>query len=375
MNLNHNDYSSKKVDYVVGFSLSGGSGKEKATQEKAMRLAQRVGRFRLFTASSSGAVSQLIAEIRYLLQGAFSAKPDLIISRSYWGFGAGLLGMMFGIPVVREVHAHMSEEVDILCADRPVRRFLLRFVAGLQLWWFRRSDGLIFNNPLLERFYLDNCLESGRIDTITVANGANAADFYVQDPEPLRERLGLNESSVHLVFCGSVSRWHGVDLLIKFFEGVAKADSRFVLTIVGGGDESFLAQLKGANIGVERLSFVGKVSPQLARDYICAANLCMLPVADIRVSPGSPLKLYDYIACGKPVLAQANMPGYSDVVEAHELGASIDFSNPSVAVSEFLAWYDAVDAEEYQRHNRQKAEADLSWGAVVEQWLAFGFKE
>jgi len=370
--MNAKSYSSKKVDYVVGFSVSGGSGKEKATQEKAAQLASKVGAFRLFSASSSGVFSQLICELHYLLQGLVAPKPDLIISRSYWGFGAGLLGMLRGVPVVREVHAHLAEEVDILCADRPVRRVLLKLVASIQLWWFRRSNGLVFNNPLLEQYYLDRYLSGASVKTTTVFNGANVTDFYPQEASVLKQRLKLDSDSVHLLFCGSVSQWHGVDLLIDFFDALSHADNRFRLTIVGGGEEAYYQQLKDRCSEIKGLSFIGKVKPDTARDYMCAADLCMLPVADIRVSPGSPLKLYDYIACGKPVVAQANTPGYSDVVEEYGLGMAVDFSDPERAVPVFLDWYSSFDQNDHKDHNRRKAETELSWSAVIDRWLAFG---
>lgn len=366
------DHKATNVDYVVGFPVSGESGKEKATREKAALLKTKVNRFRLFSPGREGVFSQILCEIRYFARGFVSAKPDLIIARTYWGFGAGLLGAVFGIPVIREVHAHMSEEVDIICAERPFKRMLLRWVALIQLYWYQRSDGLIFNNVLLQRYYLDHYLKGRSVETMTASNGANIKDFFPVEDAIVKRQLGFDGSITNIVFCGSVSKWHGVDLLIEFFAQLSLVDSRFSLTIVGGGDVEYLEQLKRRFVGGDRLRFIGAVPSAVARDYICAADLCALPVADVRVSPGSPLKLYDYIACGKPVIAQAFTPGYSDIVECNKLGVAIDFTDVKQSIPLFIEWYNTVNLLAYAKHNRVKAENELSWSSVIDSWLEFG---
>ena len=57
---------------------------------------------------------------------------------------------------------------------------------------------------------------------------------------------------------------------------------------------------------------------------IIAADACLLPVKNNRISPGSPLKLYDYISNNKPVIAE-DIIGYSDEVLKYNFGLSVNF--------------------------------------------------
>ena len=55
----------------------------------------------------------------------------------------------------------------------------------------------------------------------------------------------------------------------------------------------------------------------------------MLPVKGNRVSPGSPLKLYDYMKHSKFIIVQQGMLGYCDEVERYGKGVCVDFKDPS----------------------------------------------
>ena len=55
-------------------------------------------------------------------------------------------------------------------------------------------------------------------------------------------------------------------------------------------------------------------------------SLCVVFFKKVRKDPGDPIKLYEYLACGRPVVA-SDVPGYGDHVDAIGAGLSVDSSD------------------------------------------------
>ena len=78
-------------------------------------------------------------------------------------------------------------------------------------------------------------------------------------------------------------------------------------------------------LGVEdRFIFTGVIAYDRVPLYINASDICTAPFIFARNAKIglSPLKLYEYMACGKPVVA-SNISGVSDVIEASGGGISV----------------------------------------------------
>ena len=121
----------------------------------------------------------------------------------------------------------------------------------------------------------------------------------------------------------------------------------------------------------DNVVFAGSVDIDQANLYVNAADVCLLPVKKIRVSPGSPRKLFDYIAAGKPVVAQEATTGYSDLVLSYQLGYTADFSDSQSAAEKIMAIIAECDQKHYETHNRAVALDLLNWRNVAIQWFSF----
>jgi glycosyltransferase involved in cell wall biosynthesis len=94
-------------------------------------------------------------------------------------------------------------------------------------------------------------------------------------------------------------------------------------------------------LGVEgRFVFTGVVAYDRVPVYINASDICAAPFILARNAKIglSPLKLYEYMACGKPVVASA-ISGVVDILEASEGGISVPPENPEAlaeAISKLL---------------------------------------
>lgn len=369
-----------KVDYILSFKIAGrNSGKEKASAEKIKYL-QRLTNLHTYTfdtvskSESFKNLKMIILDFYYLIDVIFArkSKPDLIFARSNFHFGPFLVSKLYKIPLINEVHGDILDEGKTLFKDSFLKKILGFLWHHYWLFFLKRSDGLIFNNSLLEKHYKNRYLKK-TTRTITVHNGCDPEFFYPLDKDKARSYLGLQKEVAYLLFIGSISRWHGVENILETFRYVDRysGNKEIKLLIVGGYNAAYLQHLK-EKYDANNIVFSGEALKDDAFYYINAADLCLLPVNNIRISPGSPLKLFDYAACGKPIVAQQGTIGYSDIIEKYNLGISCDFTNYKEAASAVLDFLDNYKENSYQYNNRKIAEKYFSWGKVLEKWIEFG---
>ena len=125
--------------------------------------------------------------------------------------------------------------------------------------------------------------------------------------DTIRERLRLKNKKV-LLYCGNLMKGSGVRLenLIITISILTRKDPGFHLVIVGEGDQKGELEKLSIELDVrDNITFVGEVPYTEVPQYIKAADLCLalFPVNVITLAK-SPLKIYEYMSCAKPLIAR-----------------------------------------------------------------------
>ncbi len=121
------------------------------------------------------------------------------------------------------------------------------------------------------------------------------------EAEALRNELGIDTDATIGLYAGSMARYQGVDVLIESVPKLHRLGFNVTLVCVGATAQE---QSKLGNaIADEHRSFI-RIVPREPRTRIPA----YLALADLVISPraygkNAPLKLFEYMASGKPVLA------------------------------------------------------------------------
>ena len=105
-----------------------------------------------------------------------------------------------------------------------------------------------------------------------------------------------------VVYAGTLESYQGIDILIQAFIFVAKADPQAFLLIVGGSPEQteFFSKLVAESGIVEQCLLTGRVEQSLAQNY---ANRAKVQVSPRRSGTNTPLKVYQQLASGVPLVA------------------------------------------------------------------------
>jgi len=358
-----------RIHYITGFGLEKNTGRNKATREKTAALQEIIGKenFRLWHPASSpnrfiSYMYQLLFDCWLLPRMLFIDKKTVVIERQAILPLTNTLLWFRGVRMFCEVHADPKEEIFYLQKTR-LEKLLLRMLYIFEWYNWQLAMGMIYNNPLLQKQ-----LESTLVKpSVTIYNGCDTNTFIILNSAACRKKLGLLAETKYFLILGEMSRWRGIDLLIDVFKQEALRDH--ILLVVGVTDSAYSRQLRAA--APSNVHFIDHTDVLESVEYINASDVCLVPVNNIRSSPGSPLKLYDYIACGKPVVAQANTPGYSDEVLRYKLGGITDFRNPKEAAAELNKFQGEFDSEWYKANNRAISLTRANWHQRMTEVIQF----
>ncbi|MCR5866056.1 glycosyltransferase [Aquincola sp. J276] len=108
------------------------------------------------------------------------------------------------------------------------------------------------------------------------------------------------ENALVLGFTGFVRDWHGVDRVLHWMASPS-ADPRARLLMVGDGPARPELERLAAELGLgERVRFTGVVNREEVPALVAAFDIALQPAV---VAYASPLKLFEYLALGKAIIA------------------------------------------------------------------------
>jgi glycosyltransferase involved in cell wall biosynthesis len=144
-----------------------------------------------------------------------------------------------------------------------------------------------------------------------VGNGTNTAHIHPLDRQSVMTQLKLDPSLFYIGFIGHLAAWQGVDLAILAFAQIVSKNPNARLLIAGDGPERHtLEQLTKKLKLTNRVHFLGSIALSRSNLVINAFDIAIAPFTAMRNSRIglSPLKIRDYAAAGRPVVA-ADVPG------------------------------------------------------------------
>lgn len=307
-------------------------------------------------------LSYLILSILYLPWIFLRVKPDITYIREIkFTFLPVLLAKLYKTPCILEVNGLLDESEKI----RKVKRMTSLWLAKLRKWNLSKANHIItvttgIKDDMIARFGV----QPEKISIIT--NGVDLSYFKPAPISEARARIGLAPENKLIGFVGGLFPWHGLDQLVQAAPYVLKEVPSAKFIIVGSGmEEKIIKKMVGEYNLNHAFIFTGSVPFQKVSDYINSFNICVVFFKKVRKDPGDPIKLYEYLACGRPVVA-SNVNGYGDVVETIGGGVSVDSCDPektSEALVNLLK--DDKTAEVMGTKGFQKAQASFGWDRKV----------
>lgn len=219
-----------------------------------------------------------------------------------------LLARMLRLPAVLEVN-ETDSEIELHTKLPPAALSLLQRISALS---FRLATGIVVPVETLKQALVAQGVPEWKV--IAIPNAVNEAMFSPVDRCVARKILGLDETATCICYTGHLGSWQGVDTLLA---AAAEADRDVTLLLVGDGPLRAQLEDQARRLGVtDRVVFVRPVPLAEVPLYVSASDICAVPV---RVSTHSPVKMFEYLACERPVIG-SNLPGIRQVIGQHGCG-------------------------------------------------------
>jgi len=134
-------------------------------------------------------------------------------------------------------------------------------------------------------------------------SGTDTTLFHPIDKQLCCGKLGLDPSLFYVGFVGSFFVYQGIDSLIEASSIVLKNFINTKFLLVGDGPMMETWKNRVSHKGLhDAFIFTGQVPYTEVPSYIGAMDICVAPHHKDS-NQASPVKLFDYMACGKPIVA------------------------------------------------------------------------
>lgn len=221
-------------------------------------------------------------------------------------FPAVVLGRRFRIPVIYDMQSSLPEQLaQHFAFGNPLAQRALR---QLERWLLRQADSVVSSSGLAARVRM--VVPNIRIREWQFAGALRMAP--AEEAAALRAELGIDPGRPVVLYCGTFEPYQGLPELLASIPHVRAEvpDAMFVLV---GATESGGTTMERGHAGMVRDGSLRVVKRQ-PREAIPR----YLALADVLVSPRAwgdnmPLKIFDYLAAGKPIVA-TDIPAHRGVL-------------------------------------------------------------
>jgi glycosyltransferase involved in cell wall biosynthesis len=255
------------------------------------------------------------AELIYNLPGYSAASAavkrlrcDFIFERyAIFGMVGARLSAQLSLPWILEINYTSQSQLV-----RKRSRVLLPLAKFLEKKMFARAAGLV----AVSSFLKDQLTNEYGVPPARVVVLPNAADSVVFCPEvqPQRECCGRPLEGKIIGFVGGFYPWHGLDLLLDAFLLIEDEFPSSKLLLVGDGPDKRRLEDRVERSGVgHRVFFAGSIPHRDLPKWISSFHIGVMPDSN---PYGSPMKIFEYMAMGKPVV----VPDYAPLRDAVDDG-------------------------------------------------------
>ncbi len=169
--------------------------------------------------------------------------------------------------------------------------FPFNYIADLfEKWIVRKADALTVVSSFLEK----KAREYGfRGPVYFIPNGADTEGIKCSFPKP--------SEKIRLIFTGLLHKSSDLGFVL---ESMKFLGNDFELAIIGDGPRRKEFEMLAKNLGLKNVSFLGMKPREAVKEYLYKSDIALMPFTDsISNRSRSPVKLGEYLAAGKPVVA------------------------------------------------------------------------
>ncbi|QYX30052.1 glycosyltransferase family 4 protein [Sphaerospermopsis torques-reginae] len=281
---------------------------------------------------------------------------DFIYERySLWSYGAMEFAQKKGIFGLLEVNSPLIAEqvkyrglIDIDGAEKVAEKV------------FQAATAVITVSEEVRK-YVMNYVESDKI--YVIPNGVNPERFSNLNYSTKSENFTVG-------FVGTLKPWHGLSILSEAFFRLHQKIPQARLLIVGDGPERENIEKELSVRGLDSYTqFTGAVDPEQVPELLAKMDVAVAPYPPQTDFYFSPLKVYEYMAAGLPVVV-SKIGQLVDLIEP-EINGIFCPPGDAIALADALEklWRSPILRQNLGQAARQKVMKYHTWDTIAKEIL------
>ena len=261
------------------------------------------------------------------------------------------------IPIIHRTFDIVHDLID----EKYLKNIVLKFEKSS----YPEFDEVIANTPFMKTW----SEEMKSKNVIIIPQGV---DPNIMKPLPkdtiLQKNLHISNDDKVVMYLGSIHSISGLPIIIKAMPKIISIIPNFKLLIVGGG--AHLEKLKeiSKNLNLnDKIIFTGYVQYVDIPKYCGLADLCINPFEITEMTKKlSPVKIFDLLSCGKPILAT---PLEGLLHDFPRESKTLIYANLEDFESQIVSLLNNPRLETFGIKGRQFVEANYTWDNVAIRFL------
>jgi glycosyltransferase involved in cell wall biosynthesis len=291
-------------------------------------------------------------------------RPDVIYSRhSQFLFIPIVISVLFNIPVILEVNGRLVDET--IFDRRWIARVLdfLNIYSVLEAFNLRRASEIITTTEGVKEYIC----QTYNLNPLIVNAVTSAVDQELFKPNTgIGESINFVHESVCIGYVGSLKEWQGLQYIVQSAKLVIASRPQTQFLIVGDGEAwQYLLSFIKDNGLQEHIKLHPAVPHTTIPTYINMLDICISYPVKFRAGATSPFKIYEYLACGKPVIS-ADIKGMRE--EFQEVIQYVEPESPTALAAALVSLIDNKSEREHLgKLGREFIEKGHTWEAVTQR--------
>ena len=175
---------------------------------------------------------------------------------------------------------------------------------------------------------------------------------------------------ITLVYSGGIAYHRGLQTVIEGLRLAIKHNEKIRLFILGTGSYEPILKKQVEEAKLEKhVHFFGWITPEKMFENIFKSDIALIPhIKSVQSDNSSPNKLFQYMFCGKPILA-SNCNSVERVLNETKTGLTYIHNSPEDFLARLLQLIEEKPYDVYKRNGRNALLGKYNWEYSVRQLL------
>ena len=250
-----------------------------------------------------------------------------------------------------------------------VEKYMSNFVRKMEKESYPKLDLVIANTPFMKTW----AEEMGAKNVIVIPQGVdtNIMKNLPKDKE-LQKKYNINDNDKVVMYLGSILSHSGLDVIFDDMGKILEEIPEFKLLVVGDGPDLERLKQQSKQLGIyEKIIFTGFVPYKEVPRFCSLADLCINPFRmDGKYAFNdklTPVKFFDFLSCGKPVLAT---PLQGTLYDFPKESNTIIYESLDLFTGKMIELLKNDSLDEVGQRGREFVGKNFTWDSVTRKMLS-----